>query len=74
MAKAVRAYFQDGELPSPGTVCEIEGKMFTDGNSPLLDSLTVEERDLMDGWGKLSAKFSSSDYGLARGYLRHNMY
>lgn len=76
MAKAVRGYFQNGELPKPGTVCEVETKMFTDGTSPVLDSdsLTEEERDLMDAWGNLSALFSVSDYGLAKGYLRHNFY
>lgn len=66
-AKAVRAYFREGKLPEPGTVCEIESKMFTQADSEALsmqDYLTSEDIAAIDAWRALSAKFETPLFGM----------
>jgi hypothetical protein len=37
----VRAYFRDGVLPKPGTICEIDDKLFNDATSSSIASRDV---------------------------------
>lgn len=63
-AKAIRSYFRDGVLPKPGTVCEIETKIFGNNASSLADSLSGEEQALVENWRQLSESFSVPHFGL----------
>ncbi|KAI4101320.1 MAG: hypothetical protein LQ339_005118 [Xanthoria mediterranea] len=45
MARHIRAYFQKGELPTPGTVCEVNEKSFL---GVLKEAEGTEERKLLD--------------------------
>lgn len=65
-AKAIRAYFRNGTLPEPGTMCDIQSQIFGEQLNPLLDSLVGEERSMMNAWGKLNEVYSASYFGLAR--------
>ena len=64
--KAIRAYFRNGTLPEPGTVCDIQGEIFGDRVSPFIDSLVGEERSMMNAWDKLSEIYSESYFGFAQ--------
>ncbi|KAI0346284.1 alpha/beta-hydrolase [Trametopsis cervina] len=64
---AIRAYFQEGVLPEPGTVCETPAKMFGDASSLRLEELRVEERLMMKAAASLTRAYSLPDFGLAKG-------
>ncbi|KAI0702271.1 Alpha/Beta hydrolase protein [Cytidiella melzeri] len=68
-AKAIGEYFREGKLPEPGTVCEIETKMFGDDLSPSFSSLPMsEDREslVMEALRSLNEVYSMPDFGLAR--------
>jgi hypothetical protein len=46
-ALAVKAYFADGVLPKPGTVCEIEDKLFSNGNNTAAAVSARDDDDLL---------------------------
>ncbi|KZV83249.1 hypothetical protein EXIGLDRAFT_656341 [Exidia glandulosa HHB12029] len=62
-SKYIRAYFQNGTLPAPGTVCEDEDEIFTPDNvngvtgERRTKALSAEDRELMDAARDLSSRF-----------------
>jgi hypothetical protein len=46
-ALAVQAYFRDGILPKPGTVCEIEDSLFSNGNGTAAAVSARDDDDLL---------------------------
>lgn len=64
--KAIRAYFREGKLPEPGTVCKTESMMFGDEFIHRIKAMSSEERGLLDAWGKLNSAYSTLDFGLLR--------
>jgi hypothetical protein len=55
-AKAIREYFREGNTPVPGTVCEVEDRMFAPPNSVHAD-LMGEDRELLEVIRELRDKF-----------------
>ena len=41
---AIRAYFQNGTLPAPGTICETDTKMFEAPNNSSSSGVTISLR------------------------------
>ncbi|KAF7791738.1 hypothetical protein EIP86_002762 [Pleurotus ostreatoroseus] len=67
-ARAVRAYFRDGKLPEPDTVCEVESEMFPKGDSAYhteawLSDVPEDEREAVKAWRELSETFEPPMYG-----------
>ncbi|KAJ3519724.1 hypothetical protein NM688_g9259 [Phlebia brevispora] len=58
-AKAVRAYFRDGTIPKPETVCQVESSMFPNdsvsggGGEELLEGASDDERKAIRAWDEL---------------------
>ncbi|KZV89518.1 hypothetical protein EXIGLDRAFT_721388 [Exidia glandulosa HHB12029] len=60
-SKYIRAYFRNGTLPAPGTVCEDEDEIFTPDNvngvAREIGMLSAEDMVLMDAARDLSSRF-----------------
>lgn len=67
-ARAIRAYFRDGTLPEPGTVCEVESQWFpkddlTEDSDAWLGDIPADERGAVRAWKELSDAFTPPRYG-----------
>ena len=64
----MREYFRDGKLPEPGTVCEVESKMFPDGDTKKASgaslSMSREDAEIFDAWRQLSRSFDVPRFGM----------
>ncbi|EJD44688.1 hypothetical protein AURDEDRAFT_103901 [Auricularia subglabra TFB-10046 SS5] len=65
-AKYIRAYFREGTLPPPGTVCEVEGDVFPPDEQKEDDVSVLQEEDrrVRDVARELSAAFEVPHFGL----------
>ncbi|KAK8134814.1 alpha/beta-hydrolase [Apiospora sp. TS-2023a] len=66
-ARAIRAYFQDGALPAPGTYCEQDYELFEDPPSPALKVAGQADNDDDDGLAWAASELSRKvDLGARR--------
>ncbi|EJD49761.1 alpha/beta-hydrolase [Auricularia subglabra TFB-10046 SS5] len=61
----VRAYFRDGSLPTPGTVCDVEQGVFPADGDKMIRALVAFDRQLLDASRDLSARFKVPALGLS---------
>jgi hypothetical protein len=59
-ALAIRAYFQNGTLPHPGTICTIESTLFGDNSMP---AVTRRDESLASALGALRENAKIRRYG-----------
>lgn len=55
---------RDGELPEPGTVCEIESGMFGRQPSAAAEEFAGEDRVVVRAWRQLSGSFPVPPLGM----------
>lgn len=60
----VRAYFRDGALPPPGTVCEVDQTVFPADDVKRIRALPEDSQQLLSATKELSAKFKVPAIGL----------
>ncbi|EJD44690.1 hypothetical protein AURDEDRAFT_152061 [Auricularia subglabra TFB-10046 SS5] len=62
--KTVRAYFRDGTLPAPGTVCDVDQDVFPADGGKKAKALGENDLRLLEAARDLSARFSVPRLGL----------
>ncbi|EJD44705.1 hypothetical protein AURDEDRAFT_166193 [Auricularia subglabra TFB-10046 SS5] len=65
--KVVRAYFQEGTLPAPGTVCDVDQDVFPVDGGNRVKALKEADHQLLEAAKELSARFDVRRLGLFRG-------
>ena len=69
IAKAIRAYFREGNLPEAGTVCELDEGMFPKTTVELqsqqrMSALTAEDAEIRKAWKIMSQEFEIPRFGM----------
>ena len=67
--RVIREYFREGNLPEPGTVCELDEGMFPKTTVELqsqqrMSALTAEDAEIRKAWKIMSQEFEIPRFGM----------